>query len=160
MKKKKLLNFANIFEREKLRGNALFNANNTKDFDKVPKALKLRERVPAMATPHKSERTRACGGIEKTTSPEGGELKILFIILNSILIKQDFYFIKIGTFEMMFFLIGNIIFYHGNAIFCAKNNVINVFGEAHYFFNSLPSGLLFFLGFTPIRSATPHLNGG
>ena len=38
----------------------------------VPKALKLRERVPAMANPHKSERTRACGGKAKITSvPKG-----------------------------------------------------------------------------------------
>ena len=31
----------------------------------MPKALKSRERVPAMANPHKSERTRACGGKTK-----------------------------------------------------------------------------------------------
>ena len=38
----------------------------------VPKALKLRERLPAMANPHKSERTRACGDKAKITSvPKG-----------------------------------------------------------------------------------------
>ena len=38
----------------------------------MPKALKSRERVPAMANPHKSERTRACGGKTKIKSvPKG-----------------------------------------------------------------------------------------
>ena len=45
----------------------------------MPKALKSRERVPAMANPHKSSRERERVGIGKKnkTSPEGSELKKL-----------------------------------------------------------------------------------
>ncbi len=44
----------------------------------MPKALKLRERVPAMANPHKSERMRACGVVKKIKpAPKGVNKKTL-----------------------------------------------------------------------------------
>ena len=43
----------------------------------MPKALKLREHVPAMANPHKSAERERVGVDKNKISPEGSELKKL-----------------------------------------------------------------------------------